>query len=106
LAKVCEVQLPDEPDFAKSVYHLFVIQVDDRDDLREYLEQNGISSGLHYPVPLHLQAAYKDLNYRQGQFPIAEAQAERIISLPMYPELTAQQIARVCNTIKQYFAHK
>ena len=106
LADVREIQLPEEVDFAESVYHLFVIQVDDRDDLRDYLDQNGIASGLHYPLPLHLQGAYQDLNYRQGDFPVAEAQAERIISLPMYPELSEHQIERVCNTLKQYFAHK
>ncbi len=106
LAGIREVQVPEEPDFAKSVHHLFVIQVEDRDELRAYLDQNGIASGLHYPLPLHLQAAYKDLNYHVGDFPRAESQAERIISLPMYPELTEYQIERVCNTIKQYFSNK
>lgn len=103
LADVGEIQLPKEPDFAKSVYHLYVIQTDNRDELRNYLDQHGIASGLHYPVPLHLQAAYSDLGYRQGDFPVAEKQASRIVSLPMYPELAEHQIEQVCNTIKLYF---
>jgi dTDP-4-amino-4,6-dideoxygalactose transaminase len=104
LADVDDVGLPQEADFAKSAYHLFVVQVDDRDTLRTHLEQNGIASGLHYPLPLHLQEAYKDLGYTKGAFPVAEAQAERIVSLPMYPELTRAQIEYVCDTIRQFYA--
>jgi len=103
LAANDEVQLPQEATFAKSAYHLFVIQVQDRDRLRAYLEEAGIASGLHYPVPLHLQAAYSSLGYAQGDFPVAERQAQRILSLPMYPELSETQIQRVCETINRFF---
>lgn len=103
LADVPQVQLPGEIESAKSSYHLFVIQVDDRDSLREFLDNHGIASGLHYPLPLHLQEAYKNLGYNKGDFPIAEAQAARIVSLPMYPELAAHQIEHVCSTIRRYF---
>jgi dTDP-4-amino-4,6-dideoxygalactose transaminase len=102
LADVPQVQLPAEIDAATSSYHLFVIQVDDRDSLRESLDREGIASGLHYPLPLHLQEAYKGLGYREGDFPNAEAQSDRILSLPMYPELTKSQIEHVCITIKNH----
>ena len=96
--------MPDDADFAKSAYHLFVIQVDNRDDLRSHLDQHGIATGLHYPVPCHLQQAYQDLGYTKGDFPVAEAQAERIVSLPMFPELSEAQIERVCATIRDYYS--
>jgi len=106
LANNRHVMLPEEYDHARSVHHLFVIQVDDRNGLQEHLTRNGIASGLHYPQPLHLQIAYADLGYRQGDFPVAEAQAERILSLPMYPELTERQVEKVCSSIEQYYAGK
>lgn len=105
LVDVDGLELPWEAEFAKSAYHLFVVQVDNRDDLRTYLEQQGIASGLHYPLPLHLQEAYKDLGYVKGAFPVAEAQAARIVSLPMYPELSNAQIEYTCDSIKQFFAN-
>lgn len=104
LAPIKEVVLPDEADFARAVYHLFVVQVPGRDRLRAFLEEDGIASGLHYPVPLHLQKAYCVLGYNKGDFPVAERQADRILSLPMYPELTEKQIRRVCERIGLFFS--
>jgi dTDP-4-amino-4,6-dideoxygalactose transaminase len=73
------------------VYHLYVVQVEGRDSVRERLGTEGVQTGIHYPVPLHLQPAYKDLGYGPGDFPIAEAMAGRILSLPMFPQITVEQ---------------
>ncbi len=95
------VKLPTEIDNASSVYHLYVIQVDtDRDELREYLGEQGIASGLHYPVPCHLQPAFSSLGYKEGDFPESERYAKRIISLPMFPELSPNEIEYGCEHIK------
>ena len=102
LAEIDGIEAPDELEGASCVYHLYVIQVDDRDGLREYLQEHGVASGLHYPVPLHLQEAYKDLGYKRGDFPVAERAAGRVLSLPMYPELSEGQIRYVCEQIESF----
>jgi dTDP-4-amino-4,6-dideoxygalactose transaminase len=102
LANVSGIQTPLELDTNFSVHHLYVIQCDDRDGLRNYLDKHSIDTGLHYPVPLHMQQAYRDLEYMPGAFPVAEKAAERILSLPMYPELTEYQIRYVCEKINEY----
>lgn len=99
-----QIQLPQEHPSAKSVYHLFVVQADDRDGLKAYLESKEIGTGLHYPRPLHVQPAFARLGYKQGAFPIAERSAARILSLPMYPELRAEQIEFVARTIREFYA--
>ena len=81
------------------VFHLFVIQVEKRDILREALQKMGISTGLHYPIPLHLQTAYERFGLTAGTFPVAEACAKRLLSLPMYPELSEEQIVYVCDCL-------
>lgn len=96
------VELPGEARNAESVWHLYVIRTELRDTLREHLAMRGISAGIHYPIPIHLQPAYKDLGYKRGDFPVSEAQAQRILSLPMYAELTAEQIGRVAQTIREF----
>ena len=73
------------------VYHLYVVQVEDRDAVREKLGADGVQTGIHYPVPLHLQPAYAGLGYGPGDFPVAEALAPRILSLPMFPQITPEQ---------------
>ncbi len=82
------------------VWHLFVIQVDNRDAVADALKERGVATGLHYPVPLHLQKAYAHLGLSKGAFPVAERYAERLLSLPMFPELTEEQIAYVCESLK------
>jgi len=104
LSGVEGIETPKELERTHCVYHLYVIQADDRDGLQRYLQQNGISTGLHYPVPLHLQEAYKHLGYKEGDFPVAEKAAKRILSLPMFPELTGAQIQYVCDKIKEYMS--
>ena len=84
-----------------SIFHLFVIRTDNRDCLRAYLGANGVASGLHYPVPLHLQEAYKNLGYKKGDFPCAEKATTRILSLPMYPELRERDIKYVCKKVAE-----
>ena len=104
LKDVKEVQIPTERGNVYSVYHLFVIQADRRDALQKYLLEKGVATGLHYPTPLHLQQAYQHLGYTAGYFPVAEAAAKRILSLPMFPELDEKQIRYVVDTIKSFYA--
>ena len=79
------------------VYHLYVVQVDDRDAVRAKLDQAGIGTGVHYPVPLHLHPAYAHLGYKAGAFPVAERLCSRIVSLPIFPEISHEQIAYVAS---------
>jgi dTDP-4-amino-4,6-dideoxygalactose transaminase len=96
------VQTPLERDGVEAVYHLYVIQADNRDALAKHLNQNGVATGLHYPLPLHLQPAYANLGYQRGGFPVAERAANTMLSLPMYPELTRWQISYVCKLIEAF----
>jgi dTDP-4-amino-4,6-dideoxygalactose transaminase len=100
------VVTPSEAAGAESVWHLYVIRTEMRDMLRESLVSRGIAASIHYPIPIHLQPAYKDLGYRRWDFPITEACAQRILSLPMYAELTPDQIARVARTIREFLIAK
>ena len=102
LAGIQNVILPAEADFAEAVYHLYVIRVDNRDGLQEFLQTSGVSTGLHYPLPLHLQKAYAHLGYKKGDFPVAENAARQLLSLPIYPEITKPQIDYVAQSIKEF----
>jgi dTDP-4-amino-4,6-dideoxygalactose transaminase len=86
---------------AQSVYHLYVIRVPRRDSILEFMQAQGIEVGIHYPIPVHLQPACKDLGYREGQFPVTEAAAKEILSLPIFPEMTDEQIDRVISVFKE-----
>ena len=86
-------RLPDdsaEAAWTKGVYHLYVVRVADREALQAHLAEAGIATGIHYPIPLHLQKAYQHLKYKQGDFPVTEKVAAEIVSLPMFPQLTAR----------------
>jgi len=83
------------------VYHLYVIRTPFRNELMERLKAHKISTAVHYPVPIHLQPAYKDLGYTRGDFPVAEYLASRILSLPLYPELSETQIELVARTLEK-----
>ena len=85
------------------VFHLFVIQCTRRDELQAYLTQNGIQCGIHYPVPLHLHLAFSKLNFKEGACPVTESMARTILSLPMFPEITDQQVDRVVAAIKVFY---
>jgi dTDP-4-amino-4,6-dideoxygalactose transaminase len=95
------VETPQEMTYAKAAYHLYVIRCAFRDKLAEYLKSSGIGVGFHYPVPLHMQPALAHLGYKQGDFPVAERLALRLLSLPMFPELTAEQVSFVCEAVAQ-----
>jgi dTDP-4-amino-4,6-dideoxygalactose transaminase len=97
LSKLKGVKVPPE-----GVYHLYVIQHPDRDGLREHLAEKGISTGIHYPVPLHLQPACKEFGGKKGDFPDTEKIVDTILSLPMYPELTEEQIDYICKAIEEF----
>lgn len=92
---------PVEMPYNRHVYHLYVVQSEKRDQLREQLAEAGIESGLHYPTPLHLQEAYRSLGYKQGDFPVTEGVKDRILSLPMYPGIQSDAIARVVSELKE-----
>jgi dTDP-4-amino-4,6-dideoxygalactose transaminase len=90
---------PFEPSWSRAVYHLYVVRTADRDGMIQHLKDADIATGIHYPIPLHMQKAYDYLNYRQGDFPVAEKVAAEIVSLPMYPTLQPEQQSRVVREI-------
>jgi len=95
----------------KHVYHLFVVQVkgdeknreEKRNKLQQFLTENGVATGLHYAIPLHQQKCFQYLDYKKGDFPVTEKLAESGLSLPMFPELTDEQISYVTDKIKEHF---
>ena len=97
-----EIVLPTVPDWAKPVFHLFVVKVKDRDPLMKRLAVQGIGTAIHYPIPLHLQKAYSYLGYGQGDFPVTEAAAPSILSLPMFPGLTETQRQTVSDALVEF----
>ncbi len=99
------VVTPTEPNWSKAVYHLYVVRCDNRDRLRESLDAAGIGTGIHYPIPLHLQKAYSGLGYSEGEFPVAEKAALEIASLPMFPTITAEQQERVVRQMSVHMAN-
>jgi dTDP-4-amino-4,6-dideoxygalactose transaminase len=98
------IALPAESEGAVHVFHLYVVRVEDRDGLMRHLAELGVSCGIHYPVPIHLQEAFSELDLKEGAFPVTERLSGQILSLPMYPELTLSDIDRICEAIAGYFA--
>jgi len=94
--------LPYEPDWARPIYHLFVIRVADRDGLMKHMSGEGIGTAIHYPIPLHLQTAYAHLGYAPGAFPVTEKVSREIVSLPMFPTLTSDQQQRVASAVMKF----
>ena len=103
LEQVPEVKVPKEQPFEKSVYHTFVIQADRRDELKNFLLSRGIETSIHYPIPIHLQLVARELGYARGDFPVAERQAQRILSLPIHQDLNQDDLAYVTETIKEFY---
>ena len=97
-----KIKMQAQPDFADSVYHLFVITSDDRQALLEHLNQNSIFPGMHYPVPCHLQKAFSQFGYKAGDFPNSEYLADHCLSLPMYAELTNEKVDRVIEVLNNH----
>jgi dTDP-4-amino-4,6-dideoxygalactose transaminase len=106
LLSECNLVLPREMPSAEHVYHLYVVQTTKRDALRQTLSEAGVQTGIHYPIPIHLQPAYSFLNHKTGDFPEAERQANCVLSLPMFPELTESQIMHVAETIRSFTESK
>lgn len=101
------VELPVEKEYGQHIYHLYVIRAgnrQERDGLQNFLKENGVGTGIHYPIPAHLQKAYAWLELPEGSFPQAEATADQILSLPMFPELPLEHVERVAALVKQYKA--
>jgi dTDP-4-amino-4,6-dideoxygalactose transaminase len=98
------ITLPFEPSSAKSVYHLYVILVSDRDKWIEQFTAAGIGTGIHYPIPVHLQTPYRALGYKEGDFPVSEKVAAEALSLPMFPQLSVEQQRRVADCALQFMS--
>lgn len=105
LDQVDDIITPYVPKWARSVFHLYVIRIQERDKLQNYLSENHISTGLHYPIPLHLQRAYANLGYKEGDFPVSEKVSSKILSLPIYPGLNYSQQRYVVENIKEGIRH-
>lgn len=98
--------IPVEAEWTKGVYHLYVVRVADREALQAHLAETGIATGIHYPIPLHLQKAYQHLNYKNGDFPVTERVAAEIVSLPMFPQLTEDQQKLVVDRVLEFATSK
>ncbi len=97
-----DLVLPYVPTHIQPVYHLYVVRARNRDALQKHLKARGIETGIHYPIPLHLQPVYKNLGYKPGDFPHTKKTANEVLSLPMYPELTEAQINQVVEAVKEF----
>jgi dTDP-4-amino-4,6-dideoxygalactose transaminase len=100
----CELVLPVELSHNRHVYHLYVVRTAQRDALASHLGRSGVASGVHYPIPLHLQPACRDLGYGPGGFPVAEAAAGQVLSLPLYAEIMPTQQRRVADAVRSFTA--
>ena len=98
------LQLPREMEYARHVYHLYTVRVRERDGLQKLLAADGIATGVHYPIPIHLQPAWADLGYAAGAFPEAERAAGDVLSLPLYPEMTDEQVETVVSSVRRAVA--
>jgi dTDP-4-amino-4,6-dideoxygalactose transaminase len=97
------VWVPEDREYEESVYHNFIIRVDRRDELMQFLESKGVGTRVHYPVPIHLQKAARDLGYKAGDFPVTERHSRTMVSLPIYPELTEAETEWVARCVKSFF---
>lgn len=103
LCNVDGVTIPPRPPNKRQVYHTYVIQVEGREKLQKFLNENGVETKVHYPVPIHLQKPYAELGYKKGDFPVCEAQAEKILSLPIHQYLTEVQSRYTANLIRKFY---
>jgi len=104
LADVEEVVTPGDAGYGRHVYNQYVIQVPARDGLLRVLAEKGIGYQVYYPLPLHLQECFKGLGYEQGDFPAAEEACKRVVALPVFPELTEEELDYVVDVIKSFFS--
>ena len=103
LADLPFVQTPVDQPYERSVYHTFVIQADHRDQLKAYLSDQGIGTAIHYPTPIHLHKAAAGMGFEEGDFPVSEQQAKRILSLPVYPELEPSELEHVADSVRSFY---
>ena len=101
--KDLDVIVPEVKPYLRHVYHQYVIRTKHRDELQEYLSNKGIGTAIYYPLPLHLQECYKDLGYREGDLPEAEKASKEVIALPMWPELTNEEVNYIVESIREFF---
>jgi dTDP-4-amino-4,6-dideoxygalactose transaminase len=106
LSGVGDLVVQECPPYATHVFHLFIVETGHRDSLRDHLAAAGIQTGIHYPTPIHLQEAYSDLGLGAGAFPVSERLAGRMLSLPMFPELTTDQLGTIVDAIRAFFADR
>jgi len=106
LKLIPQIKIPKENYDSYHVFHLYVIESEKRDKLQQYLKDRGIETIIHYPVPIHLQKPYRLQGYKKGMFPVTEEKSRRILSLPMFPELTEREIEYVCKSISSFFTGK
>jgi dTDP-4-amino-4,6-dideoxygalactose transaminase len=100
------LSVPEADEPGRHVYHLFVVGSEDRDELRSFLAEREIDTGIHYPIPLHLQPALASLGHQAGDFPNAERLAATSLSLPMYPHLALEDVAYVADSIRLFFGRR
>jgi len=103
LGGIAEVAPPQEAEWARHVYHLYVVRAERRADLQTHLGKLGIGTGLHYPLPLHLQKAYASMGFKRGSFPVTERTSDRLLSLPMFAELTEGDVGRVADAVRAFY---
>jgi dTDP-4-amino-4,6-dideoxygalactose transaminase len=106
LGDILELTLPKVGENRESVYHLYVVQTSRRDELLAHLQAEGIGAGIHYPIPLHLQPGLRYLGYQAGDFPVAEQLASQCLSLPLFPELTEDEVQTVASAVRRFFGLK
>ena len=97
------IATPIEAPYTRHVYHVYAIRVKERDAMRMYLAKQGVATGIHYPLPIHLQPAYRDLGHHRGDFPVSEQLSKEVLSLPMHPFLTEEKIRYVCRVIERFY---
>jgi dTDP-4-amino-4,6-dideoxygalactose transaminase len=103
LLRNIQIQLPHEHSDCKHVFHMYSVQHYERDKIIDELKEKGIATGIYYPIPVHLQEVYQHLNYKRGDFPVAEDACEKTFALPLYPEISIEQQKYVVESIKEYF---
>lgn len=103
LSDVEQIKLPVVRDYNKPVYYVFEIKAENRDKLNDYLKSKGIGTCIYYPIPLHLQKCFAYLGYKEGDFPVAEKLCKSVLALPIYPEITEDEVSFVCETIKEFY---
>jgi dTDP-3-amino-2,3,6-trideoxy-4-keto-D-glucose/dTDP-3-amino-3,4,6-trideoxy-alpha-D-glucose/dTDP-2,6-dideoxy-D-kanosamine transaminase len=97
------VTIPPRKDNVTQVFHTYIVRVQEREKLIHYLNENGVETKIHYPIPIHLQKPCRELGYKKGDFPVCEKQAEEILSLPIHQHLTPDQIQYVINLLRKFY---